>query len=164
MKPIHVLFVFIIWFCCCSTDKEKTAFVLEDMTIQEPNSEMAQVTGVTVSGEENAYEFSVTVKSPDTGCDQYADWWEVIDQDGKLIHRRILAHSHVNEQPFTRTGGPVSISKTTEVYVRAHMNNSGYGSQVQKGTVEKGFTSKMLDITFAEGLQQTEPLPSGCDF
>ena len=40
------------------------------------NSVVADVTAVEVRGEEGAYTFSVTVSSPDTGCDQYADWWE----------------------------------------------------------------------------------------
>lgn len=127
-------------------------------------SGMADVIDVAVSGDENSYEFNVTVKSPDTGCDQYADWWELFDLNGKLIYRRILAHSHVDEQPFTRAGGPIEISKDLEVYVRAHVNNSGYGSQVYKGSVEKGLSSVILDIEFAEGLEEVAPLPTRCDF
>lgn len=125
---------------------------------------MPEITDVTVSGDKNNYEFNVTVKSPDTGCDQYADWWEVFDLNGKLIYRRILAHSHVNEQPFTRAGGPIEISKDLEVYVRAHMNNSGYGSQVFKGSVEKGLSAANLELEFAKDLEQVAPLPIRCDF
>ena len=36
---------------------------------------MADVIAVTVSGAAKAYQFSVEVRSPDEGCDQYADWW-----------------------------------------------------------------------------------------
>jgi hypothetical protein len=48
----------------------------------------ADVTAVRVSGAPGAYTFSVTLSSPDTGCDQYADWWEVITPDGELVYRR----------------------------------------------------------------------------
>mgnify|MGYP001792026256 FL=1 len=121
------------------------------------------VTKVTVSGSENAYTFSVTISSPDLGCNQYADWWEVVDSEENLLYRRILAHSHVNEQPFTRSGGPVSIQKSTEVYVRAHMNNSGFGTSMLKGTVETGF-SEITAENFAQNLESEQPLPTGCAF
>jgi len=132
--------------------------------MQEIFSGEAVVTNVSVSGDENAYTFSVIIESPDTGCDQYADWWEVFDLNGKLLYRRILAHSHVNEQPFTRAGGPIEISKDLEVYVRAHMNNSGYSSKVFKGSLTNGFVADDLNIEFAKDLEEAEPLPEGCDF
>jgi len=124
----------------------------------------ANVIKISVTGDPNAYTFNVTVESPDTGCDQYTDWWEVIDLDGNLIHRRILAHSHVNEQPFTRSGTNIKLAKNTQVYVRAHMNTSGYGAMVYKGSVENGFTVAELDVEFAKGLEKKEPLPTGCAF
>lgn len=83
----------------------------------------AVVTAVSFTGTPDDYTFSVEISSPDTGCDQYADWWEVFDKEGELIYRRILGHSHVNEQPFTRSGGAVKIQEDTFVYIRAHMNN-----------------------------------------
>ena len=51
---------------------------------------VADVTSVRVSGEPNAYTFAVTVRSPDTGCDRYANWWEVVAEDESLVYRRIL--------------------------------------------------------------------------
>ena len=106
----------------------------------------------------------MTVQSPDTGCDQYADWWEVISEEGTLIHRRILLHSHVNEQPFSRSSGPVEISTNQAVIVRAHMHPHGYGGQALQGTVDQGFSVVELDADFAVDLAQTEPLPTGCSF
>jgi hypothetical protein len=124
----------------------------------------ADVHSVAVSGGEGAYQFSVEIRSPDTGCEQYADWWEVISQDGELIYRRILAHSHVTEQPFTRSGGPAAISPDEVVIVRAHMNNGGYGGIAFQGSVETGFEAIQLESDFAEGLEKADPLPSGCGF
>ena len=124
----------------------------------------AVVTQVKVSGEELRYTFSVTVKSPDTGCDQYADWWEVISPDSVLFYRRILAHSHVTEQPFTRSGSFVEVNKNTQLIVRAHMNNSGYGCLVHSGNIEKGFNPDTLPTNYALSLADLAPLPAGCDF
>jgi len=164
MKPFYLLPVLIAWFCCCSTDKEENISATQGSEIQQTISGAAEVTEVTVSGDENNYQFNVTIKSPDTGCDQYADWWEVFDLDGKLIYRRILAHSHVDEQPFSRSGGPIVIQKNVEVYVRAHMNNTGYTNKAFKGSVENGFMASDLDVEFAKALEEAMPLPTGCDF
>lgn len=119
---------------------------------------------VTASGNENAYTFVVEIRSPDTGCEQYADWWEVITEDGELIYRRILAHSHVNEQPFTRSGGPVTIGPETVVIVRAHMYPTGYGGTAFRGSVNGHFEEIRLEADFAPELETTEPLPDGCAF
>ncbi len=125
---------------------------------------LAEIVSVVVSGEESKYTFNVGIKSPDKGCNQYADWWEVISEDGTLIYRRILAHSHVDEQPFVRSGGGVNSTKDQIVYVRAHMNTSGYGTKVFKGNVVNGFQESTLDKTFATTLETVEPLPNGCAF
>jgi len=126
--------------------------------------EMADVIKVEASGNTGSYTFNVTIKSPDTGCDQYADWWEVISPDGRLLYRRILAHSHVNEQPFTRSGGKVDVAPDQTVIVRAHMNNTGYGGAAMRGTVGSGFQSEQLDSDFANALEDEPPLPNGCAF
>ncbi len=158
--------VLLILFWCCSTDKNQA--IAENMQaeeeLQQLKSAPAQVTDVSVTGEENGYSFRVTINSPDTGCTQYADWWEVIDLQGNLVYRRILAHSHVDEQPFTRSGGPVEIEQDLEVYVRAHMNNSGYGGGVFRGSVQNGFTSESLSEDFAKTLENEAPQPDGCAF
>ena len=99
----------------------------------------ADVEAVSVSGSEDAYNFSVTLRSPDTGCDQFADWWEVLSEDGALLHRRVLLHSHVDEQPFTRGSGPIAVAADDVVLVRAHMSNTGYGGVVFRGTPAGGF-------------------------
>lgn len=124
----------------------------------------ADVISVRVSGETGTYIFTVEVRSPDLGCEQYADWWEVVNEDGNLIYRRILTHSHVTEQPFTRSGGPVEIENDTIVLIRAHMNNSGYGGVAMRGSVRDGFTAEELSPEFSSHLVEIHPLPEGCDF
>lgn len=136
--------------------------LLDCHTPTEPR--FADVVSVEVSGGSQAYTFSVGISSPDTGCDQYADWWEVISEEGALIYRRILAHSHVDEQPFVRSGGKISISDSQTVIIRAHMNKAGYGGQALKGSVKRGFTKVVLDKSFARQLEKQPPLPEGCDF
>ena len=133
-------------------------------SINTDRENQAVVSAVEVSGSENSYTFSVTINSPDTGCSQYADWWEVFDEEGKLLYRRILGHSHVTEQPFTRTGGPVAISEDQFVYIRAHMNPLGYGSFGFAGTVKNGFKEEMIGVAVASDLETTAPLPKNCAF
>ena len=124
----------------------------------------ADVSGVTASGEPGSYTLSVTVTSPDRGCEQYANWWEVVTGDGHLVYRRILAHSHVDEQPFTRSGGPVAIAAEDEVIVRAHMHPGGYGGTAMRGTVASGFRIDAAGSSIAPELAEADPRPQSCAF
>ncbi len=160
----YLTLVFVLLSICMACSKKNSVNVPENPSPPENSELNAEVVKVELSGNPEKYVFSVTVKSPDKGCEQYADWWEVITLDGKLKHRRILAHSHVTEQPFTRLGSPVPISEEEIVYVRAHMNNGGYGTSVMKGSKQAGFTAETLDKDFAIELAQQEPLPTDCDF
>lgn len=143
-------------------EKQVTETIFPTKMISAPP--LADVLSITVSGGENAYQFAVEIRSPDTGCEQYADWWEVVSEDGDLIYRRILAHSHISEQPFTRTGGSVVIGADTVVIVRAHMHPGGYGGVAFQGSVEADFEAIQLDANFAPDLNDIDPLPSGCGF
>jgi len=124
----------------------------------------AEVIRVSISGIPGSYSFSVTVRSPDAGCEKYADWWEVVTPEGQLIYRRVLLHSHVGEQPFTRSGGPVKIQPDETVIVRAHMNIAGYGKVGFSGAVASGLTSTELPRNFGADLEERGPLPSSCAF
>jgi hypothetical protein len=115
-----------------------------------------------VTGDERT--LSVTIESPDTGCGQYADWWEVVSEQGELIYRRTLGHAHTDEQPFTRAGGPSGQPADQVVWIRAHMNPGGYGGQAAKGSAASGFTVSPLDAGFAADLATVDPQPEPCAF
>ena len=148
------------------TPTEEVAFEPTKTTGVKPitPASQADVLSISINGEAGDYKFSVTVSSPDEGCSQYADWWEVISPDGELVYRRVLLHSHVGEQPFTRSGGPVQIEPDTVVVVRAHMHPGGYGGLAMKGSVEQGFEPFELSPDFAAHLGEDPPLPEGCNF
>jgi hypothetical protein len=135
----------------------------------------AHVTAVSTSGSDGAYTFSVSVESADIDCTQFADFWEVLDEDGSLLYRRILEHSHTDENgttdagapgnTFTRDGGPVAIDAAHVVIVRAHMNTSGYNGRALRGSVASGFAvAPDIDGSFAAGVEDEMPLPAGCLF
>ena len=124
----------------------------------------ADVISVSATGTPGAYTFSVGVSSPETGCDQYADWWEVLRPDGELVYRRILLHSHVAEQPFVRSGGPVAVAADEVVWVRAHLHPGGYGGTALRGSAQGGFEVAESADGFAADLADAVPLPDGCSF
>jgi hypothetical protein len=124
----------------------------------------ADVVGVRVTGEPSDYTFHVSVRSDETGCDRYADWWEVLTPEGALVYRRVLTHSHPNEQPFERSGGPVPVAEADSLVVRAHLHPSGYVGDALAGSVAGGFAAAALEEGFAASLATTPPLPTGCLF
>ena len=124
----------------------------------------ANVTAVEVKGSSGAYRFAVTLQSDETGCDQYANWWEVLTEEGVLLYRRILMHSHPDTQPFTRSGGAVKIGENDIVYVRGHMNKLGYVGDVMMGTVHGGFKKVTKIPNFSKAIETLSPLPDGCAF
>ncbi|MBS8259368.1 hypothetical protein DYI23_03965 [Roseibium polysiphoniae] len=66
------------------------------------------------------WRFSVTLRHDDTGWDHYADLWQVVTPDGDILGERVLAHPHVNEQPFTRSLGGIRIpDDISKVIIRA---------------------------------------------
>ena len=123
----------------------------------------ADVVSIKTTGKTGAYQFTVTLRSPDTGCSQYADWWEVLREDGTLLYRHLIPHSHVNAQPFILEGGPVPIQSDTVVWVRAHLHPTGYGGTALRGSIRGGFQHAALAPTFAAALANSAPLPLGCE-
>jgi hypothetical protein len=86
---------------------------------------------------ENTWTFQVTVEHPDTGWEDYADGWDVVLPDGKVVKpdpedpfTRLLLHPHVDEQPFTRSQRGIAIPEgVNTVRVRAHDLVDGWGGK-----------------------------------
>lgn len=85
----------------------------------------ADVIGVDISGD-GPYTFAVTVASPDTGWDKYADEWRIESESGEVLGVRELTHPHVDEQPFTRSLGGVDVDTGSTVVVAARDSVEGY--------------------------------------
>lgn len=75
----------------------------------------------------NSWTFDVTLSHGDTGWDDYADGWRIMDKAGNELGVRKLAHPHVNEQPFTRSLSGVQIpADVTEVVIQASDSVGGW--------------------------------------
>ncbi len=94
----------------------------------------ADIIGVEVTKQgDREYAFSVTVRHADDGWKHYADAWDVLSVDRKVLGIRTLLHPHVNEQPFTRSLSGVTVpAGTTEVILRAHDSVHGHGGREQR--------------------------------
>jgi hypothetical protein len=94
----------------------------------------ADVVGVKVRrNSSGTYDFDVTVKSVDTGWNHYADAFEVLDPDGRVLGRRVLLHPHETEQPFTRDLYGVKVPPgVTQVTVRARHKPKGYDGETMR--------------------------------
>ena len=102
-------------------------------TGEKGNADVVHVRAVQSS--DRNWTFHVTVQHPDTGWEDYADGWDVLAPDDRVLKpdpdspfTRLLLHPHENEQPFTRSqAGIVIPSGVTRVRVRAHDLVDGYG-------------------------------------
>ena len=89
-----------------------------------------EIVEVEASQSAGAWRLDVTLRHADSGWDHYADGWEVLAPDGTSLGMRVLAHPHVNEQPFTRSlGGVVIPDGITEVIIRARDNVDGWTAE-----------------------------------
>ena len=55
------------------------------------------------------WRFDVTLKHDDKGWDHYANEWQILAADNKILGTRTLYHPHVDEQPFTRSLNGIKI-------------------------------------------------------
>jgi hypothetical protein len=76
------------------------------------------------------YKFDVTIRHDDTGWEHYANSWEVLAPNDNILGTRVLAHPHINEQPFTRSLSGVKIpTGINQVKIRAHDSVHAFGGK-----------------------------------
>lgn len=89
-----------------------------------------RVENVRVTRNDGGWRFDVTLSHADTGWDDYADAWRILDMDGNQLAIRELAHPHVNEQPFTRSLSGVRLPEgTTRVQIQARDKRGGWHAE-----------------------------------
>jgi hypothetical protein len=91
------------------------------------------IEAATATQSDSTWRFDVTLRHADTGWDHYADAWEVLSPDGQSLGLRVLAHPHVDEQPFTRSLAGVTVPAGTDhVMIRARCLVDGWaGDQLR---------------------------------
>jgi len=91
----------------------------------------AEVVGVKVTKSgPDVYSFAVTVRHDDGGWKHYADAWEVVGPNNKVLGKRVLGHPHGHEKPVTRSLSGVAIGETkVRVRLRAHDKVHGFGGR-----------------------------------
>lgn len=109
-----------------------------------PDLDFAQVVYVNAfetSG--GVWRFDVTLLHNDEGWNHYATSWQVVNPETmEILSERVLAHPHVEEQPFTRSQGNIKIpSALTKVLVRAKCQRHGFGGQEITVPLVSGETS-----------------------
>jgi hypothetical protein len=124
----------------------------------------ADIVKVSAQSQNALYTFSVSVHSDDLGCQQFANWREILNDKGVLLYRRILFHSHVQDTPFTRSGGALDISSKDTLYIRAHMSTSGYSGIVYTGSIKEGFHPLKTSKKFDENIANLAPYSNECWF
>lgn len=93
----------------------------------------ARIVGAEAERQREAWRVSVTLAHGDTGWDDYADGWRVELADGTVLATRVLAHPHVEEQPFTRSQSGVDVPDGTRtVLIRARTNVDGWGNETRE--------------------------------
>lgn len=107
------------------------ALLLSAQTVLADPAEIVEATAKAQGS--GGWSISVTLLHPDTGWDHYADGWEVLSPKGTRLGYRELLHPHVNEQPFTRSLGGVTIPEGLDhVLIRAKCSVDGWGEETYR--------------------------------
>lgn len=108
----------------------------------------AQVKNVqAMQSKDGSWCFDTQVRHNDQSWEHYADAWQVTDLEGNVLGKRVLAHPHDNEQPFTRRLCNIKIKEALQkVIVSSKCNVHGFGGEkviLDLSKIKgKGFTVK----------------------
>ncbi|MGH1466952.1 MAG: hypothetical protein ACRBBQ_16490 [Cognatishimia sp.] len=92
-------------------------------------SDPAVIKNVEATNDGPTWTFAVTLQHPDTGWDHYANGWRVLSMAGEVLGTRVLAHPHVDEQPFTRLLSGVELpAGTTQVQIQSSCVVDGWSN------------------------------------
>lgn len=80
-----------------------------------------------VAEADGRYRIEATLRHADQGWQHYADRFDVLTPDGRLLGSRTLHHPHVDEQPFTRALTVEVPAGIDRVRVRGHDSVHGLG-------------------------------------
>lgn len=134
LGAVALVAVMVMTSCTSSGEEEQTSSPVTVTTTV--TTGCADVVAATVDSSGDTYRVSATILSADTGWDKYADAWEVRAPDGAVLGARILAHPHVDEQPFTRSLDDVDIpAGITEVEIAARDLVAGFCGETVTITV-----------------------------
>ena len=100
------------------------------------NANEVEVVNIKATQEKDkTWNFNVTLKHADQGWDHYANEWQIIGPNNKILGTRTLYHPHVNEQPFTRSLGGIKIPKGLKV-VRVIAKDTVHGLSHKAAEIE----------------------------
>jgi len=83
--------------------------------------------------------FDVTVRHADEGWSHFANGYQIFTPSGELLGHRVLAHPHVNEQPFTRSIRNIKIPVSVDT-VELRANDSVHGESKRKYVIKLKFS------------------------
>ncbi|MBS8227629.1 hypothetical protein DYI42_15490 [Vannielia litorea] len=102
--------------------------VLLTLLASPATADPAKVIAVKATPSGGAWRFEVTLSHGDTGWDDYANGWRVTNETGTVLGTRVLAHPHVDEQPFTRSLSGVRIAHGVKrVWIETSTLPEGWG-------------------------------------
>lgn len=125
----RILFPIIFILISLSSLTAEAIIVNSDIPLADLDLDFTHVTKVKAEKTAGTWRFDVSLRHGDTGWDHYADLWIVVDAETEEEYgRRVLAHPHVNEQPFTRSQSGIKIPENVAaVIVKAACTVHGFG-------------------------------------